>query len=62
MSSEFNWSSGRAAEGDGLENRFTLSGNGGSNPSCSVGVLFDKNAKLYEQYLDGLNLREYWAK
>jgi hypothetical protein len=49
-------------ESDGLENRFTLSGNGGSNPSCSVGVLFDKNAKLYEQYLDGLNLREYWAK
>jgi hypothetical protein len=24
------------AEGDGLENRFTLSGDGGSNPSCSV--------------------------
>ena len=23
------------AEGDGLENRFTLPGNGGSNPSCS---------------------------
>ncbi len=29
------WSSGRVADRDGFENRFTLTGNGGSNPSCS---------------------------
>ena len=36
------WSSGRAADRDGFENRCTLTGTGGSNPSCSGRVLIIK--------------------
>ena len=32
------WRGGRAVECGGLENRFTLTGNGGSNPSLSADI------------------------